>query len=127
MDRVGLRVAVLLVAVLLAGAASTQKLYKWVDEQGRVHFSDRPPATAHEEIRLRPPPGARPADAPAPSPECLELRKRLASYRAATVLVEQDALGNERQYSEEQRAQLIQRTQAAADEACAVPSAAAED
>lgn len=29
-------------------------LYKWVDENGKVHFSDQPPAGKHEEVKLKP-------------------------------------------------------------------------
>ena len=35
--------ALLLAAVLCAGAAHAQSMYKWVDEKGVTHFSDTPP------------------------------------------------------------------------------------
>nr|WP_255774568.1 DUF4124 domain-containing protein [Microbulbifer zhoushanensis] len=33
----------------MASAASADKLYRWVDEQGNVHFGDRPPGEARAE------------------------------------------------------------------------------
>ena len=39
-----------------------QKVYRWVDSNGRVNFGDRPPGQRHEEVRLQstaPPQGAR--------------------------------------------------------------------
>ncbi len=44
-----MRRSVTAVAVLLAlGAAQAQQLYRWVDESGRVHFSDTPPPKARD-------------------------------------------------------------------------------
>ena len=37
----------LLIACLLSVPASTEPMYRWVDASGRVHFGDRPPATAN--------------------------------------------------------------------------------
>ena len=43
-----------LVAVLCAPAAQAAKIYKWVDENGRVHFGEKPPkGQASEEIRIK--------------------------------------------------------------------------
>lgn len=49
--------------VLLAGGLHAG-VYKWVDEQGRVHFGDRPPAEQGEPVDLpaSPPPSAPPSD-----------------------------------------------------------------
>ncbi|MCW8126284.1 DUF4124 domain-containing protein [Microbulbifer halophilus] len=33
-------------AIALAAAASADELYRWVDEDGKVHFGDRPPMQA---------------------------------------------------------------------------------
>ncbi|SFC09058.1 protein of unknown function [Microbulbifer thermotolerans] len=57
----------LLSGLLLAGpAALASEMYRWVDEQGKVHFSDRPPVEAKAENiehKLRP---INTADAPQP-------------------------------------------------------------
>jgi glutaredoxin len=39
------RVAFALLAALIAGSASAQ-LYRWVDAEGKVHYTDQPPANA---------------------------------------------------------------------------------
>ncbi len=49
--------------VLLAAAPASAAMYKWVDSQGRVHFSDKPPPGAKaraERLNVR---GAEPAPA----------------------------------------------------------------
>lgn len=49
------RLAVLLILLLAAPAASAE-VYQWVDQQGRVHYGDRPapgvPATPREELSV---------------------------------------------------------------------------
>ena len=45
-----------------ASAAATAEVYKWVDEQGKVHYGDRPPARGTHADTLALPP-APPADA----------------------------------------------------------------
>jgi glutaredoxin len=65
----------LLIALMLAtcGAASAQSIYRWVDAQGKVHYtSDPPPGTrAKEQVRPRVNSYAAPAavSAPAPAPQ----------------------------------------------------------
>jgi hypothetical protein len=45
--------ATVALALLLAAGAAAAATYRWVDENGRVQFSDRPPPEAHAE-RLGP-------------------------------------------------------------------------
>lgn len=99
--------------------AEAQKMYRWVDDSGRVHYGDRPPPGKRQEVRKAQTPPAGNEAASGVTPACAELNERLATYRSATELVEQDALGNERSYSADEREQLITRTAAARDEACA--------
>ena len=42
----------LLVAVVVAGPLAQAGVYRWVDGNGRVHFGDRPPSGAGEEVTL---------------------------------------------------------------------------
>lgn len=74
---------ILLPALLLLGAAApaalAQQVYRWVDAQGKVHYSDRQP---------EPPAGAKPAASPA-SAAALKLHvapaaspEAIAAYRA---------------------------------------------
>lgn len=51
------REAILLLAsivLLIQGTATHAEIYKWIDEQGRAHFTDRPPEGKQaEELELR--------------------------------------------------------------------------
>ncbi len=47
----------LILAVTVTGTASASEIYKWVDEDGGVHYGDRPTGAASEErltVRSRP-------------------------------------------------------------------------
>jgi len=69
------RVILASLLIMLALGASGAEIYKWVDEAGRVHFGDRPPAEGAEPVELDVSPA--PA-APAPSDaERAEKRRRL--------------------------------------------------
>ena len=46
MGRNAIRAISLLLMALLAFSVSAQEVYKWTDDQGVVHFSDRKPADA---------------------------------------------------------------------------------
>ena len=47
-------VAVLLLAACLCGPANAEGVYKWVDDEGNVHFGDLPPAEWEaEEVELQ--------------------------------------------------------------------------
>lgn len=46
--------SLLLLALLSAGTALAQSTYRWVDQDGKVHFGDRPPsANAAREVKER--------------------------------------------------------------------------
>lgn len=63
--RRGLVLGAMIVGLALAPAAAD--VYRWVDEQGQVHFGDRPPADKDSErVKTRPPASA-PTPAAAPS------------------------------------------------------------
>ena len=54
-------IALLLVWLMLVPAASAQGIYKWVDEQGQVHFGERPPEGAQaSEVAVKPLPPSDP-------------------------------------------------------------------
>ena len=42
---------------------ATAGVYKWVDEQGQVHYGDRPQADSAQEMKLKAPPSSPPPDA----------------------------------------------------------------
>jgi hypothetical protein len=68
------RIALALIALALAPLAGAQ-LYKWVDKDGKVHYSDQPPpAQAAKQINVAP--------GPAPAPSALAKDKALEKTRA---------------------------------------------
>lgn len=49
-----MRGSALLLGLLLAGGlAQAQSTYRWVDQDGKVHYGDRPPATSARELQER--------------------------------------------------------------------------
>lgn len=63
----------LLLALLGLHGVAIGEVYRWVDDDGRVHFTDRPPAGQGEEVEIAP----APAGAPEPRPEAVPDRDRL--------------------------------------------------
>ncbi len=63
-----LRTTVIAVALALpVAAAQAQQVYKWVDEQGRVQYSERKPTGANTATtELKPPPPPQPVPTPPP-------------------------------------------------------------
>ena len=61
---VGLALAAALAA---EGALAQTTVYRWVDSEGRVHFTDRPPSEAHSDLTQRVVGGNFSADSRAPS------------------------------------------------------------
>lgn len=117
--------------LLLIAAATAQaegKVYRWTDAQGRVHYGDQPAGNA-QPVAPKVPTLEAPASGEAsparktagalPLGTCEEKKAQLASYRRAAKITETSALGETREYSAEQKQQLIERTEAAVKEACA--------
>lgn len=117
---------------LMPLTAAAAEVYKWTDAQGRVHYGDRPrqedakkvavnpgsgdggagaqkEATAHEQLKM----------ADKTYAGCKEKKEKLVTWKAAGKIIEQDGLGKERTYTDEEKAQLLARTQAAIDKDCA--------
>lgn len=126
---------VLLIAVLLASTAvaSAGEVYKWVDQDGKVHYGDRPKTQPAEAVTTKP--GHRPDEPLDPDAEkaaasrnaaCAAKRKQLESYQAATVIKQTDALGQTREFGEAERQKLLALTTAEVEKACAPPETSAE-
>jgi hypothetical protein len=134
------------VLLLLAAtcSATAGEVYKWVDGEGRVHFSDAPRA-GWKRVDLKAAPGFAPVstapesdggavqdgsgdsagegvDSPERAKlraeECQKRRDQLETYRKANAITERDSLGNERTFTEDQRLQLIEQTQRQVNELC---------
>lgn len=104
--------------------ASEAKTYRWVDEKGRVHYSDVAAPKA-EQVLVKPGSGvtgvAKPdggADAVAKAAECTRLRERLTTYESASTITETDALGKQRTYTDTERQKLLALTREQMQAAC---------
>lgn len=123
MIRKFLMLPLLLVPQLMLGLqAGEAKTYRWVDDKGRVHYSDVAAPQA-EQVLVKPGSGvqgvARPdPNAEAKSSECARLRERLNTYEAASTITETDALGKQRTYNDAERQQLLDQTREQAQAAC---------
>lgn len=128
-------ILLLLGCLLAPGLASAGKVYRWVDAQGRVHYGDQPARDARELQQLDAPrPAASGAataqgqseptgeaseeEAAARAAACTAKREQLKSYETATTLIEKDTLGREREYSSEERAQLVERARSEVQGLC---------
>jgi hypothetical protein len=126
--------------------AVAEKAYRWVDAQGHVHYGDQPGKGA-EVIKVRPgtlPPvagkpaekvpepsaGASSSDAPPEDPrvvaqrraaDCGRRKEQLNTYRHAVRIVEKNSLGDEREYSAEEKERLIKLTEEQIAETCEEP------
>jgi hypothetical protein len=114
----------LLAALLVAASAAAGPVYKWVDPAGRFHFSDMP-QPGWKRVDLR---SANQASSAIPqnstaadtqrAADCQQQQDALTAYRKAGKVIERDALGNEHEFSEEQKLQLIARAEQQVEDAC---------
>lgn len=116
----------------LASPVALADAYRWVDDQGQVHFGDRPPDRSAERLNLPGSPAApatpaaddAEADTQAPRSladrrqDCERLRALVKSYRQADELLWEDPDGSRRPMNAQEREELLQRSQADADQAC---------
>ena len=143
--------ALLACALVLGSAAGTAwaggKYYRWVDENGQVHFGERPQGAAAEELELRVPGRGEPGnitpasgrqsageqqDEPAgaaeeaPSAEelaeqkekCQRARKDIAVYSTGRRLRVQGEGGTVEYLTEEKRAEWLDRLRKAEEKFC---------
>lgn len=117
-------------------AAQAGQVYKWVDPSGRVHFSDTPRqgwtpvdmngATAATAEAAEGAGGSDVADDGSRdqlrAEECKRAKEQLESYKKAPKILERDALGKEKEYSNEERLQLIEQTQKRVRDYCGTQS-----
>ncbi len=133
----------LLLAVTLCAVTSIAlggPVYKWVDTQGRYHYGDQPlPGWTRVDVKPIGGGASEPLPTPTPAPtaddpvkavneaavsarlredECKRRREQLETYRNAPRIIERDEKGQEREYNEAQRLQLIEQTQRQVTELC---------
>lgn len=106
--------------LLLVSAAAAAEMYRWVDAEGEVHYSDRP-ARGAEEVQIKTPDVGEPGVAPNPEAEaanavraehCARARQRVIEYEQADGLIEEDEFGRRREIKGEERVQTIARARA---------------
>lgn len=120
-----------LMMLLLPLSAFAAEVYKWTDPQGRVHFGDRPSQRNAEKVTVKAGSGDGGAGVQKEATAveqlkmqdkkyagCKEKKEKLTTWKAAGKIIEQDGLGKERTYTDEEKAQLLARTQASIDKDC---------
>jgi hypothetical protein len=90
-----------LIALLPALAAADQ-VYKWVDEQGRVHFSQTPPPSAASNVQQVT------VSAPPPDPQSLQNQQQLQKQQADKDQAAKDAAAKE-QAKKDPKAEALQK------------------
>lgn len=137
-----------LLGVLATAAANAGPLYRWVDEQGKVHYGDKPPVAQDSEavdlkfigkgVTEAPAPGAAGARAPGdadpvlnlvepdsplllkPSPQrCALAKQRLQVYSQARRLESTDEFGQRQVLSDAERQKYIAGAREDVERACA--------
>lgn len=126
--------------VLLLGLASPAQaeLYRWVDDSGQVHYSDKKPNNNEQPTGVAETldfaPGTAAAKARRDRAEaeareneriaerCGAARAQLEAYRRAVSLVRQGPDGAEVELSSSEREALIEQSQAKVDAACQEPA-----
>lgn len=123
-----MRTVLLLCLASLALPAAASELYKWTDEKGRVHYSDKPPPEGVKaESRDLPEeadsdPAKSPKPVPPPSAQCLQARQSLATLEQNTnVAADLDGDGTPEPLDEAARQAQIVAARKAAQQLCAPP------
>ena len=120
------------IAVFAAAAsfAAYGDVYKWVDQNGNVHYGDKP-KQGGEHVDVKPGSGTgEPTGAEADKSKadrqalCDKKKAQLATYKNAGKVTETDSLGRVREYNEQEKAALIAKAEKDAADACAPPKAA---
>ena len=122
---VGLVAASLL---LCAAAGADPTLYRWVDKDGHVHYGDQAAANARPvnphmlnggEDTSAANDDAKAAEADKQAAACKSKSDELNRYKGATTITETESLGNSREFTPEQKDQLVAKTQKYVDDHCA--------
>ncbi len=125
--------AIILGAVLaLSAMAAHAAVYKWVDQNGKTHYSDKPVQNA-EKLKgsgaKKEEPGQQPdsdkpkldeaATAQVRAQKCEQAQSRLAEYQNSSSLITKDEFGEQRTLSPEEQVQAIVEMQKNVDSFCA--------
>lgn len=122
---------VLVIALSLCSlSVGAAEVYKWKDANGRTHYGDRPNQNA-EKITVKPGSGSDPSIAESGRKElealkmkddkyarCQQKREQVETWKSAGKIIEKDGLGREKEYSNDEKAQLISRAQSQMEKEC---------
>lgn len=113
--------------VCAVGSVHAEKIYRWTGPDGKTYFGDVP-AEGARDVRpfdrrvgtgaVAPTGTTAPQTVAASEPECANKRAQLSTYKNAVRLVERDSLGREREFTSEEREQLIARAQSELESKC---------
>ncbi len=95
-----------LIALLLLSVSATAAVYKWTDDIGRVHYSDKPPETAAEKLDI---------ETHRTDPEQLTARLSQDESRPETIIADQsqqEQLERERQIRRDENCERARKAQA---------------
>ncbi len=121
-----------MVALLLIIGNASAGVYRWVDEQGQVHYGDKPPPGAEPVQTRLPSLSGRPAAAAEDTDEeetgnidpavalqqCTAARELLFSYEQAPRLMKQTSLGEQGELTAQERDQLLAIQRGKVADAC---------
>ena len=113
-----LPISLLLLSAPFAASADA-RIYRWLDADGAEHFGDTPPVHGRW-IKIKQPAVREPIDeAPAiDAAACAAKREQLKSYQLAGRVTETNALGETREYSDDEKRKLIANTETQVRAAC---------
>lgn len=110
--------AVAVALILISSAAQAAGVYRWVDEQGRVHYEDKNVVNSKRVTRTDMSKRQIPANPDWPPPPafvtevklaCASQQDRLKSYEQAGVILARDPGGNEAPLSERQYQLMLEQ------------------
>ncbi|MGH8530718.1 MAG: DUF4124 domain-containing protein [Nevskiales bacterium] len=127
-----MRAVILGVILAFSAVAAQAAVYKWVDQNGKTHYSDKPVQNA-EKLKVpgdkKAEPGQQPdsdkpkldeaATAQVRAQKCEQAQSRLAEYQNSSSLVSKDEFGAQRTLSPEEQVQAIVEMQKNVDSFCA--------
>lgn len=120
---ISLRRSLPMLSLLASALASTPtfaeaRIYRWLDANGIEHFGDAPPANGRS-IKIKTAPGRSGDEAPVfDAAACTAKREQLKSFQLAGRVTETNALGETREYSDDEKRKLIANTEAQVRAAC---------
>lgn len=113
-----------------SASAAGDPIYRWKGTDGKTHYGDAPPLGAQDvrnfEQRIGKPAAAASSQSESLTDEevaardaaCATKRSQLKTYQNATQLIERDALGRDREYTPEERKQLVAKLEAEVQTQC---------